>query len=101
MRHYSVLFEVSCRIADIFKGEGNCVNSVKTKFTFSNYVKKFGASLKASVLFRLSTRVLTLNYVGNFFDQVDLDVVYKFFFVWRCEFCHQEESHFDGVAVRQ
>ena len=31
---------------------------------------------------------------------MDLNLVHIFFFVWRCDFCHQE-SRFDGQAVRQ
>ena len=66
IRHYPALFEVSGirpdstslsgRIPDIFKVQENCVDSVKIKFTFSIYAKKFGASLQTLVSFRLSTK---------------------------------------------
>ena len=69
IHHYPALFEVSgirpksaslsSRIPDISKVQGNCVDFVKIKFTFSIYVKKFGASLKTLLLFRLSTNSKT------------------------------------------
>ena len=72
IRHYLALFKVSGirpdsvslsgRIQNIFKVQGNCVyraDSVKIKYIFSIYVKKFGASLKTFVLFRFSTKSRT------------------------------------------
>ena len=71
IRHYPALFEVSAirpdstslsgRIPDIFNVRENLrgVDSVKTKFTFSIYVKKFIASLKTLILFGLSTKSRT------------------------------------------
>ena len=66
IRHYPALFEVSGRIvlrypAEYFQSSGKLrrVDSVKIKFTFSIYMKKFGASLKTSILFGLSTKSRT------------------------------------------
>ena len=65
IRHYPALFEVSGRIVfairqdtGYFQSSGKLrgVDSVKIKFTFSIYVKKFGASFKTLILFGLSAK---------------------------------------------
>ena len=56
------VFEVSgIRFLRYFQSSGKLrrVDSVKIKFTFSIYVKKFAASLKTLILFGLSTKSRT------------------------------------------
>ena len=63
IRHYTAFFEVSGIRLDTgyFQSSGKLrgVDSVKIKFTFSIYVKKFSASLKTLILFGLSTKSRT------------------------------------------